>query len=68
MPGAFVINASGFSEDDILALKEYARDNEPLFWEFSRVGGDLVEHLEKILDDAKKFFQEISVFDYSKLA
>lgn len=39
MPGAFVINAFGFSEDDILDLKEYARDNEPLFWEFARVGG-----------------------------
>lgn len=25
--------------------------------------GDVVEHLEKILDDAKKFFQEISVIE-----
>lgn len=39
MPGAFTINAFGFSEDEILDLKEYARDNEPLFWEFARAGG-----------------------------
>lgn len=39
MPGAFIINSYGFSEDEILDLKEYARDNEPLFWEFAREGG-----------------------------
>lgn len=30
--------------------------------------GDVVERLEKIVDDAKRFVQEISVFDYSKVA
>lgn len=30
--------------------------------------GDVVERLEKIIDDAKKLLQEISVFDYSRVA
>lgn len=30
--------------------------------------GDVVERLEKIVDDAKKLLQEISVFDYSRIA
>ena len=30
--------------------------------------GDVVEHLEKIIDDAKKLLQEISIIDYSKAA
>lgn len=39
LPGTFVINSYGFSEDEILELKEYARDNEPLVWELAREGG-----------------------------
>lgn len=39
VPGAFTVGSFGFSEDEILNLKEYARDNEPLFWEFARDGG-----------------------------
>lgn len=30
--------------------------------------GDVVERLEKIIDEAKKIMQEISVIDYSKVA
>lgn len=30
--------------------------------------GDVVERLEKLVDDAKKLLQEISVFDYSRIA
>ena len=30
--------------------------------------GYVVERLEKIVDDAKKLLQEISVFDYSRIA
>ena len=30
--------------------------------------GDVVERLEKIVGDAKRLFQEISVFDYSRVA
>ena len=36
-----VVNAYGFSEDEILELKEYARDNEPLVWELAREGGEV---------------------------
>lgn len=39
VPGAYIMNSFGFSDDEILSLKEYARDNEPLFWEFARKGG-----------------------------
>lgn len=39
LPGEFVTSAFGFSEDEILELKEYARNNEPLVWEFARNGG-----------------------------
>ena len=30
--------------------------------------GDVIEQLEKIIDDAKKFMQENSVIDYAKVA
>ena len=30
--------------------------------------GDVVERLEKLVEDAKKLLQEISVFDYSRIA
>lgn len=30
--------------------------------------GDVVERLEKLVDDAKKLLQEISVFEYSRIA
>lgn len=39
LPGEFVTSSFGFSEDEILDLKEYARDNEPLVWELAREGG-----------------------------
>ncbi len=39
LPGKFIINSFGFSEDEIMDLKDYARDNEPLFWELAREGG-----------------------------
>ena len=39
LPGGFVTSSFGFSEDEILDLKEYARDNEPLVWELAREGG-----------------------------
>ncbi len=42
LPGVIVEKAFGFSEDEILDLKEYARDNEPLIWEFARSGGGTV--------------------------
>lgn len=38
LPGEFVTSAFGFSEDEIIDLKEYARDNEPLVWELAREG------------------------------
>ena len=41
MPGKFIISSFGFSEDEILDLKEYAKDNEPLFWDFARNGGGI---------------------------
>lgn len=39
MPGEFVTGSYGFSEDEILELKDYAKDNEPLVWELAREGG-----------------------------
>lgn len=39
LPGEFVLNSFGFSEDEILDMKGYARDNEPLIWELAREGG-----------------------------
>lgn len=39
LPGEFVTNSFGFSEDEILDLKNYARDNEALLWEFAREDG-----------------------------
>lgn len=30
--------------------------------------GDVVEHLEKIVDEAKKMMQEVSIIDYTKVA
>lgn len=30
--------------------------------------GDVIEHLEKIVENAKQMMQEISVIDYSKVA
>lgn len=39
LPGVIVTKAFGFSEDEIFSLKEYARNNEPLIWDFARAGG-----------------------------
>ncbi len=41
LPGEFVISTFGFSEDEILDMKEYARDNEPLIWELAREEGEV---------------------------
>ena len=39
LPGNTVFKSFGFSEDDIMDLKEYVRDNDSLIWEFARNGG-----------------------------
>lgn len=41
LPGNNVYKSFGFSEDDILDLKEYVRDNDSLIWEFARCGGGI---------------------------
>lgn len=41
LPGGIVYKSFGFSEDEILDLKEYAKDNEPLIWDFAREGGGI---------------------------
>lgn len=42
LPGAIVSKSFGFSEDEIMDLQSYARDNEPLIWDFARNGGGAV--------------------------
>ena len=42
LPGGNIYKSFGFSEDDILELKEYVRDNDSLIWEFARNGGGVV--------------------------
>ena len=42
LPGCNVYKSFGFSDDDILDLKEYVRDNDSLIWEFARKGGGTV--------------------------
>ena len=68
MPGAFTINAFGFSEDEILDLKEYARDNEPLFWEFKsqipikdlkKISGYILQNRARILAAWFDYFNKL---------
>ncbi len=42
IPGKVIYKSFGFSEDDIMDLKEYVRDNDSLIWEFARNGGGMV--------------------------
>lgn len=39
LPGNIVNKSFGFSEDDILDLTDYLKDNDSLIWEFARCGG-----------------------------
>lgn len=36
LPGEIVYNSFGFSEDEIIKLKRYAKNNAPLIWDFAR--------------------------------
>ena len=42
IPGGMIYKSFGFSEDDIMDLKEYVRDNDSLIWEFAQQGGGMV--------------------------
>lgn len=42
LPGAVVNKSFGFSEDEIMDLQSYAKDNEPLIWDFARNGGGMI--------------------------
>ena len=39
LPGEFVKKSFGFSEDEILTLKRYAKNNAAIVWDFAREGG-----------------------------
>lgn len=39
LPGEFVNKAFGFSEDEIIKLKKYAKNNSSLIWDFAQKGG-----------------------------
>ena len=41
LPGNIVFKSFGFSEDDIMDMQEYVRDNDSLIWEFARNGGGM---------------------------
>lgn len=38
-PGEIVYKSFGFSEDEILKLKRYAKNNSSLIWDFAQKGG-----------------------------
>lgn len=42
LPSGNIYKSFGFSEDDILDLKNYVHDNDSLIWEFARNGGGVV--------------------------
>ena len=42
LPGENVYKSFGFSEDEILQLKRYAKNNSSLIWEFAQKGGGQV--------------------------
>lgn len=39
LPGEIVKKSFGFSEEEILKLKRYARNNSAIIWDFARAGG-----------------------------
>jgi hypothetical protein len=39
IPGEIVGRSFGFSDDEILKLKQYAKNNASLIWDFSQKGG-----------------------------
>ena len=39
LPGEFIQKSFGFSEDEILKLKKYVKNNAPLIWDFAKNGG-----------------------------
>lgn len=39
LPGEIVYKSFGFSEDEILYLKKYAKNNASLIWDFAQKGG-----------------------------
>ena len=39
LPGEIVHKSFGFSEDEILQLKKYAKNNSSLIWDFAQKGG-----------------------------
>ena len=39
LPGEIVYKSFGFSEDEILKLKRYAKNNSSLIWDFALKGG-----------------------------
>lgn len=39
LPGEIVNKSFGFSEDEVLKLKRYAKNNASLIWDFSQKGG-----------------------------
>lgn len=41
LPGEFVRSSFGFSEDEIMELKNYTKNNAPLIWEFAKKGGGM---------------------------
>ena len=41
LPGEIVYKSFGFSEDEILYLKKYAKNNSSLIWDFAQKGGGI---------------------------
>ena len=41
LPGEIVYKSFGFSEDEILKLKRYAKNNSSLIWDFAQKGGGM---------------------------
>lgn len=39
LPGEIVSKSFGFSEDEVLSLKKYAKNNSSLIWDFAQKGG-----------------------------
>lgn len=39
LPGEIVKKSFGFSEDEVLKLKRYAKNNSAIIWDFARAGG-----------------------------
>lgn len=41
LPGEIVYKSFGFSEDEVLKLKKYAKNNAALIWDFAQKGGGI---------------------------